>query len=369
LDYIGHDVIEALIGTGARFGVTLGDILFDDLSLFENHNAQVALIGIPWYNVIGNHDINYDAEDDVHSDETFERFYGPSYYAFDHGPVTFVVLDNIRWGGAKPGGTGKYGGELGAAQLVFLENLLPLIPENRLILFMMHVPLQAMEDRLQLFRMIEDRPYTMSISGHTHWQGHFFLDESNGWRGREPHHHVVNVTVSGSWWSGEPDEYGIPHTTMSDGAPNGYSLITFDGQSAVVDFKAARRPADYQMHVHTPEVVTVPDAASTPVYVNVFGGSSRSTVEMRIRENGPWVPLEKIFAEDPYFVALKEKEAQTDGEALSGRPLPKSTNSHHLWKTTLPADLEPGVHRIRVRSEDQYGRVFHGSRVIRVVAP
>lgn len=364
LDYMAHDVVEELTGSSAAFGVTLGDILFDDLSLFRNHNALIALVGIPWYNVIGNHDINYDALDDQHSDETFERYFGPSYYAFDHGPVTFVVLDDVVWGGAKPAGTGEYTGGLGVEQLTFLENLLPYVDENRLLVLMMHIPLPGVSDRETLFRLIEHRPYTMSISGHTHWQAHWFLDEEEGWRGAEPHHHVVNVTVCGSWWSGEPDETGIPHTMMADGAPNGYSIITFDGQSAVVDFKAARRPADYQMRVDAPEVVSADDSAAASVYVNVFGGSERSTVEMRVGESGEWIRLDPVQEVDPYFQRLKDKEANS--VTLVGRPLPKTKVSRHLWKAPLPSGLEVGIHRIRIRSEDMYGRIMHGSRVIRV---
>ena len=63
----------------------LGDIVFDDLSVMEPLNQAIALIGLPWYNVIGNHDLNMDAPNDELSDETFERFYGPAYYSFDHG--------------------------------------------------------------------------------------------------------------------------------------------------------------------------------------------------------------------------------------------------------------------------------------------
>ncbi|MCP5517091.1 MAG: calcineurin-like phosphoesterase C-terminal domain-containing protein [Verrucomicrobiales bacterium] len=364
VDYIAHDVVEELIGTPAKFGVTLGDIMFDDLSLFENYNALIALIGIPWYNVIGNHDINYDAVDDRHSDETFERVYGPNYYSYAYGPVQFVVLDNVQWGGAKPAGTGKYTAGLGEDQLVFIENLLAHVPEDRLVLFMMHIPIMNMADRERLFRLIEPRPYTMSISGHTHWQAHFHLGEESGWRGAEPHHHMVNVTVCGSWWSGEPDELGIPHTTMGDGAPNGYSIITFDGQQAVVDFKASRRPADYQMNIQTPEVIPAAQAPETPVYVNVFGGSTRSTVDMRLDPDGDWIRLTKVLEEDPYFLELKRIEAS--GVALRGRELTSAKKSNHLWKGLLPANLAPGVHRIRVRSEDQYGRVFNGSRSIRI---
>ncbi|MCA9142701.1 MAG: metallophosphoesterase, partial [Planctomycetales bacterium] len=50
VDYIAHDVVEELIGTDASFGVTLGDIVFDDLDVFVPLNKTVALIGIPWYN-------------------------------------------------------------------------------------------------------------------------------------------------------------------------------------------------------------------------------------------------------------------------------------------------------------------------------
>ncbi len=47
IDYIAHDVIEELVGTDASFGVTLGDILFDNLSLFESQARTIALLGIP----------------------------------------------------------------------------------------------------------------------------------------------------------------------------------------------------------------------------------------------------------------------------------------------------------------------------------
>lgn len=36
VDHIAHDVIAELIGTDAKFGVTLGDIMFDQLDLQPN---------------------------------------------------------------------------------------------------------------------------------------------------------------------------------------------------------------------------------------------------------------------------------------------------------------------------------------------
>ncbi|MFP6587015.1 MAG: metallophosphoesterase N-terminal domain-containing protein, partial [Pirellulaceae bacterium] len=84
VDYVIREVVEEIIGTDAVFGVTLGDIMFNNLDLFGPQNQGIALIGIPWYNVIGNHDNNAEAPSDELSDETFERIYGPAYYSFDY---------------------------------------------------------------------------------------------------------------------------------------------------------------------------------------------------------------------------------------------------------------------------------------------
>ena len=160
--YIAHDVIEELVGTDAAFGVTLGDILFDDLSLFESQARGIALLGIPWYNVIGNHDINNDAPNDKLSDETFERAFGPAYYSFDYGTVHFVVLDNIEWIVSEKGKKGKYQGGLGKEQIEFVKHDLDQIPEDQLVVLMMHVPLINTKDRQELYRLIEKRPFCMS---------------------------------------------------------------------------------------------------------------------------------------------------------------------------------------------------------------
>jgi hypothetical protein len=364
IDYIAHDVVEELIGVDASFGVTLGDILFDDLSLFESLNATIALIGLPWYNVLGNHDINFDSPNRKYSNETFERIYGPSYYSFDHGPVHFLVLDNINWSGRTPDDRGRYTARFGPEQIEWLRNDLSRVPDQQLLVLMMHIPLNQTEDRQEIYRLIEKRPYTMSISGHTHFQEHRFITREDGWQGVEPHHHVVNVTVSGSWWSGAPDELGIPHTLMRDGAPNGYSILTFDGQRYSIDFKAARRPREYQMNIYSPESVAAAEAGGTEVIVNVFAGSERSRVDLRLGPGGDWMPLAHVRAEDPAFLRLKQLEEGPNPPA--GRKLPGVMRSPHIWRGRLPANPPPGVHRIEVRTTDMFGQTHHGYRVITV---
>ncbi len=77
VDYLAADVVPELAGVDAAFGISLGDIVGDDLSLYGPLTRTVSSIGIPWYNVHGNHDVNFHARSDRHSDETWERVFGP----------------------------------------------------------------------------------------------------------------------------------------------------------------------------------------------------------------------------------------------------------------------------------------------------
>ena len=365
VDYIAHDVVEELIGTDASFGVTLGDIVFDDLNVFDPVNKTIALIGIPWYNVIGNHDINMDARHDHHSDETFERVYGPPYYSFDYGQVHFLVLDNIEWYIPDEGANGTYRGGLHEEQMEFIRNDLAIIPEDQLVVLLMHIPLTHVRNQEELFRLIENRPFCISISGHTHYHEHRFLTKEDGWQGPEPHHHIINVTVSGSWWSGAPDERGIPHTLMRDGAPNGYSIISFDGTKYRLDFKAARHPRSYQIHIHSPEVVKITQLTQTAVYANVFNGSERSQVEMRL--GGEWLQMQQSREVDPQYQAVFDAEEAILNDSPLWRKLSNPVPSSHLWKSTLPPAVPVGTHLLQVRATDRHGREYTSQRVLRIV--
>lgn len=369
VEYMTHDVIAQVVARdahGAAFGVTLGDIVFDDLDVFEPHNQAIALIGIPWYNVIGNHDLNFDAHDDEHSDETFESIYGPSYYSFDYGPTHFMVLDDVTWVGAKDGQRGRYYGGLGERQMEFIRNDLADVPEDQLIVLLMHIPLTGVEDRQELYRLIEQRPAAVSLSAHTHYMEHRLIGEEDGWKGKERHHHIVNVTVCGSWWRGKKDERGIPHATMSDGGPNGYSIMEFDGASYSLQLVPAHRPDSYQMLIHAPEAVTVGEIPTTVVLANVFAASEKDEVFMRVGADSNWKPMEQIRTPDPAYVAEKERE-----EKLADRDwmdLPSAHATPHMWRGMLPAGLSPGTHLIEIKAEGPTIGMKLGNRGIRVQA-
>jgi len=360
IDHLAHDVLAEVIGTSAAFGVTLGDIVSNHLNLFEPYTAVMSTVGIPWYNVMGNHDENYDVSTDELADETGERVFGPATYSFNWGPVHFIVLDDVAYEGQEK--EQKYHSELGR-HLTFVENDLKLVPRDQLVVLMMHIPIIETRDRNRLFDLLQDRPHTFSLSAHWHRQKHVFLGAADGWKGDRPHHHLVHGAVCGSWWLGAPDEFGLPHATMSDGTPNGYSIITFSGTDYRVRYKAARRPADEQMSICAPSVVKQADAAETEILVNVYAGSERSKVEARVG-NCPWTPLERVERVDPYFAAVKASEKRKSPP--NGRPLPAPAKCQHLWMTKLPSGLAPGTYVIEVRTTDVFGQTYTARRVLRV---
>lgn len=362
IEYIAHDVVEQLVGTDAVFGLSLGDLVFDRLDLFDPLNQLMSKLGFTMYNILGNHDIDFLAPSDKLSDETFERHYGPSYYSFDYGQVHFIVLDDVMWHPATSEKKGHYTGGLGDDQMTFLRNDLKLVPKDRLVVLTMHIPIIEVAERAEIFKLLADFPHNVSFSAHWHVHMQWFLDEDDGWPAEKPHHHTTFVTACGSWWTGAPDEVGIPHTTMRDGAPNGWAVATFDGNEYAIQFRAARRPADYQMNIWTPEAVQAADAAKTPVIVNVFAGSERSTVEMRF-ENGPWQTLEHVEMNDPYYEELKRREKEYE---LPGRDLPGIMKSRHVWRGYLPANPPKGTALIEVRTTDMFGHTYNAYRILRI---
>lgn len=365
VEYVCHDVLEEIRDNGLAdaedmlFGVTLGDIVFDDLQIMEPLRDAIGTVGLPWYNVLGNHDMNYDTPGDEFSTETFARVFGPPTYSFEIGKVHFVALDDVIWEGD------KYHGGLSEKDLAFLRNDIALTPEDYLVVLLMHIPISNTETREAVFDILSEREHTFSASAHAHVQAHQFLGADAGWKREEPHHHLIAGTVCGPWWQGVKDERGIPHATMPDGAPNGYLVFTFDGADYSFEFKAASRPAEYQMAIHLPEEVPAAALADTDALVNVFAGSERSTVQMRIGDDARWIPLEHVMGrKDPAFERMKALE-EHQHDAM-GPKLPNPADVTHMWAGMLPAGIAPGTHALEVRTTDLFGQVYTASRIFRV---
>ena len=366
VDFFDRGIVSEVAGiSGVEFGISLGDLVGDNLDLFDPYKRAVSRVGTPWYNVLGNHDLNFDGETDPVSDETFERHFGPSTYSFNHGMTHFIILDDVLYPDPRDG-RGYFGG-LREDQLIFIENDLKLTPKDRLIVIAAHIPLSEgfrEADRLKLFELLKDYPHTLSLSAHTHIQNQEFFDKETGWLQEEPHHHYNVGTTSGDWYSGTLNEAGIPVSTMRDGTPKGYAFLTLNGNRYEIDYKVAGQPAEYRFNIFAPKVVEQNKGTSAGIYVNYFQGGIYDTLFVRI-DDGEWRRMNRVADYDPAYLHLLHKWDHTE-ELLSGRRPSNPARCSHLWRAPVPTRLDEGERTIEVKVVDQFGRTFMQTSAYRI---
>lgn len=354
------------------FGLSLGDLVGDDLDLHNAYIQAVQKVGIPWFNLMGNHDMNYDATADSLADETFEAHFGPANYAFNYGKVHFVILDDILYPDPRDG-QGYWGG-FRKDQLDFVENDLKHVSEDHLVVLAFHIPISKTkgdsfrdEDRQRLFNILKRFPHTLSLSAHTHIQKHDFFGQEEGWPQTKLHHHYNVGTTSGDWYSGTLDQDGVPFSTMRDGTPKGYAFLTFKGNQYTFDYKVAGEPRDYRMHIFTPKVVPHNERTSAGIFVNFFQGSQEDSLMCRV-DNGEWQGMVMVEDYDPsYLHELHEWDFAE--ELMPGSRPSNPVQCKHLWRASIPTDLETGEHTIEVKATDMFGRTFTQKSTYRIAAP
>ena len=345
-DEIVPDVRQTAKRLGDRpvFGVGGGDLVFDDLSLFSGYETAVRQMGLPFVQVVGNHDLNFDAPADPGSTATFRQHFGPEYYSFDRGAVHYVVLDDVYWPGSDGFGreTDDYLGHLDATQLAWLEQDFALVDDGRPVVVFTHIPPLSttyerrgesspsvrgqISNRAALYELLD--PFDAHIiSGHVHENEHRFADG--------PHEHVVG-TVCGAWWTGP---------VCYDGTPKGYAVYNVNGESVEWRYKATGQEADHQMRVYSPG--TRPEAPDELV-ANVWSATDHWTV---------------VWYEDG--IRTGEMTQRVGLDPLSRRlHAGKDQPEKHPWVEPQPtahlyhAPASPDANRIRVEATDRFGRTY-----------
>lgn len=244
----------------------VGDVVGDDLGLIDRVVEVGAAADAPQWLVHGNHDMDFDAASDDHSADSWRRIVGPEYYAFEHGDVLFVVLDNVVYPcGEMPEDGGHnfcgnadwptYNGRIDETQMQWLAGLLERTPRDRLVVVATHIPLVSFADPEsrkhqtdnagRLHELLAGRK-ALSLAGHTHTienhaPGQYFA----GWRDAAgvdalPFRHIVAGAASGAWYQGDFNIDGNPMALQRMGAPNGVLVIDFDGREYVERYVGAR---------------------------------------------------------------------------------------------------------------------------------
>ena len=331
------DVRETIRGLGdlPLFGVADGDIMYDDLTMYGDYERAVKSFGIPFAQVVGNHDLDLQTDRDEASTTTFQQHFGPTYYSFDRGEVHYVVLDDVFYYG------GGYLGYLADEQLRWLAADLARVERGSPVVVFLHIPLQSqmfaragrerpeisntVTNRDALVRLLE--PFkARAISGHTHESDHRT-------EGAVVEHNVG--TVCGAWWTGD---------ICYDGTPNGYGVFSVDGASFRWRYKATGQPASHQVRVYPRGA---DPRAPEEIVANVWGWNPSWTVT-HVVNGEPKGVMSRRRGYDPRSVSL-----HLGPDKPSKRTWIEPVISDHIFYARVPDGAS-----VTVEARDGWGGVY-----------
>ena len=399
----------------AVLAISMGDNVGDQLDLYPRYLSVMGEMGMPVYYVPGNHDLDFDAEDDSDSFDTFKSYVGPAYYSFNYGLVHFVILDDVVYPSPEHSTEGSklYNGKIDETQLEWLKNDLARVPEDRLIVLNQHIPILSdvdraatrhnVDNRQELFDIVEGRK-VLALAGHTHTLSHFLPgDELEGWGHATPIHETIVGAACGSWWSGDLDDAKVPYSYQRCGTPRNYLVYEFNGTDYTDTFKSTIQGSQKQMHMgfmtfdmmnwylnmdasgfdapleflENRHILTQQDLIMGYFVVNFYAGGSNSTVACSFDDGEAMEASKSLQMWDPVALAnqmyilrgvpgfaLWDASAFGTGSTYGpDKPVSNdewmrtvSGRSTHLWYCDIPQTLSSGPHKVSVTATDIYGK-------------
>jgi len=303
-------------------GITVGDIVWDDLKIFKDYDKAVEKMGIPFFQCLGNHDMDFNLGGDETSDNTFQQTYGPTYYSFNRGSVHYVVIDDVRYLGSDR----NYDGHISQPQLDWLKKDLSYISKEKLIVLCTHIPVHlGVKNKEELYAILQDRKVHI-MSGHTHW--HTNVIQGNIYE----HNHG---TVCGAWWTGP---------ICGDGTPCGYGVYKVKGTELSWHYKSTGFSADHQFKIF----VTDYNAGQKQVKVNIWNYDPGWTTEYAV-DGIKKGSLEQFEGFDPVaYATLLGKDLPNP----RGFAEPKMTD--HMFRAFIPVSAK----EITVIATDRFGKKY-----------
>ncbi|MDQ0965768.1 hypothetical protein QFZ20_001171 [Flavobacterium sp. W4I14] len=303
-------------------GICVGDIVWDNHALFVDYNKAVAEMGIPFFQALGNHDMDYRMGGDETSDKTFQEHYGPTYYSFNRGKAHYIVLDDVRYLGIER----TYDGFITQAQLDWMAKDLQFVDKNALVIISAHIPIHnAVKNNQDLYKVLDGFSNVHFMSGHTHYNKNTIVNNIY------EHNHG---TVCGAWWTGPICE---------DGTPNGYGVYEVNGTELKWYYQGTGLDRKEQVHIYVDELT-----GQKRLIANVWNWDPLWKVDYFL-DGKPMGDMEQQKGFDPLSVNLFK------GDKLPmGRTFAEPKMTEHLFL----AHFEPSVKKVKVVVTDRFGEQF-----------
>ena len=319
------DTIEVIKSLGTEIpvhGICVGDMIWDFQEFFADYDKAVGLMGIPFFQTLGNHDMDYRKGGDETSDVTFKATYGPTYYSFNRGKAHYVVMDNVRYLGTER----NYDGFFTTEQLSWLAKDLEHVSKDQLLIINVHIPVyNSVLNNKDFYQVLSGFSNVHVMSGHTHYNA------NNITNGIFEHNHG---TVCGAWWTGPVCE---------DGTPRGYGVYEVIGNELKWYYKSTGVPKEHQLDIYLDRL-----EGQNRMIANVWNWDPEWKVEYFL-DDKPMGLIKNEVGYDPLSVKLYK------GDQLpAGRHFPEPKETDHLFV----ARFDPSVKKVKVIATDRFGVIY-----------
>lgn len=324
--------------TAPVHGIAAGDLSWDAPPIIPEYWKAIKAAGIPFFQVLGNHDMDINVRSDELSDSTFRKSMGPTWYSFNRGKAHYIVLDNVFYYSDGY----NYMGYITEKQFKWLEQDLRRVKPGSLVFVSMHISAYTNEkartkaaadhpgdvtvNRRFLYNLL--KPYKAHfLTGHTHYNENIIHDNI---------YEHIHAAVCGTWWISP---------LCGDGTPRGYGVYEINGDSVSWYYKTIGKDKNYQMRVYNKG-----SYQKTPndIAVNVWNYDEAWKVE---------------WYEDGVLKGAMRRETEYDAavtELLTGPnrpakyPWAKPLLTDHLFFATPSAQAKTG----RIVVTDRFGKKY-----------
>ena len=244
-----YDVASGISGRQV-YGICLGDIVHEDMSLYSNYVTALGTLGYPTYNIIGNHDNDYDVSSDDEAAEPYESYFGPRNYSFNIGGIHFVMLDNLIQGGYNNDKTyDAFDQGLTDAIWTWLQNDMAFVPTNTKIMVCAHSPMFKYQSGSERTNTAYHGGTTSKKNGGAYGYGDLFdkYGEVHAWAGHT--HSGFNFVYSNSHRHKNIQVHTLARSTgelwtneyLANGTPRGFTVVEVDNGSITWKFHPMTR--------------------------------------------------------------------------------------------------------------------------------
>lgn len=264
------------------YGISLGDLVHNDMSLYPTYCAGIADFDFPVFSVIGNHDHVQNAATDREAVKKFEEYLGPTCYSVELGELHFIFLDNIvmKNNTLDPNNVGAYSDGLSDEAYSWLCNDLKYVDKDRTVMLCAHSSMFRKPDSEPADRDRHGPDYASRLAQYRcvhSWAGHSHINFNYAYSAEEPAPKFSNVEShilarsTGALWLNE--------SMSSDGTPRGYMVVEVDGEAVSWYYKPYSYENDvpsgldrsHQIRVYAPGVWY----SDGYVYANVWNHDAR----------------------------------------------------------------------------------------------